>query len=55
MSDFEFDFDSQSLSKMFKKVNGFFNKTGEIMRKVAEATDNDEIKDLGDKVEGNKQ
>ena len=44
------DFDSQSLSKMFQKVNGFFNKTGEIMRKVAEATDNDEIKDIGDKV-----
>ena len=45
------DFDSQSLSKMFQKVNGFFNKTGEIMRKVAEATDNDEIKDIGDKVD----
>ena len=44
------DFDSQSLSKMFQKVNGFFNKTGEIMRKVAEATDNDDIKDIGDKV-----
>merc|ERR1711894_613242 len=44
------DFDSQSLSKMFQKVNGFFNKTGEIMRKVAEATDNDEIKDIGDKL-----
>ena len=44
------DFDSQSLSKMFQKVNGFFNKTGEIMRKVAKATDNDEIKDIGDKV-----
>ena len=44
------DFDLQSLSKMFQKVNGFFNKTGEIMRKVAEATDNDEIKDIGDKV-----
>ena len=44
------DFDSQSLFKMFQKVNGFFNKTGEIMRKVAEATDNDEIKDIGDKV-----
>ena len=44
------DFDSQSLSKMFRKVNGFFNKTGEIMRKVAEATDNDDIKDIGDKV-----
>ena len=44
------DFDSQSLSKMFQKVNGFFNKTGEIMRKVAEATNNDEIKDIGDKV-----
>ena len=35
---------------MFQKVNGFFNKTGEIMRKVAEATDNDDIKDIGDKV-----
>ena len=46
----DFDFDSQSLSKMFEKVNGFFNKTGEIIRKVAEATDNDEIKDIGDKV-----
>merc|ERR1711894_254665 len=45
-----FDFDSQSLSKMFQKVNGFFNKTGEIMRKVAEATDNDDIKDIGDKL-----
>ena len=44
------DFDLQSLSKMFQKVNGFFNKTGEIMRKVAEATDNDDIKDIGDKV-----
>ena len=44
------DFDSQSLSKMFQKVNGFFNKTGEIMRKVAEATKNDDIKDIGDKV-----
>jgi len=44
------DFDSQSLSKMFQKVNGFFNKTGEIMRKVAEATKNDEIKDIGDKL-----
>merc|ERR1712045_102118 len=44
------DFDSQSLSKMFQKVNGFFNKTGGIMRKVAEATDNDEIKDIGDKL-----
>merc|ERR1712110_1069677 len=44
------DFDSQSLSKMFQKVNGFFNKTGEIMRKVAEATDNDDIKDIGDKL-----
>merc|ERR1712150_195845 len=44
------DFDLQSLSKMFQKVNGFFNKTGEIMRKVAEATDNDDIKDIGDKL-----
>ena len=44
------EFESQSLSKMFQKVNGFFNKTGEIMRKVAEATKNDEIKDIGDKV-----
>ena len=50
----DFDFDSQSLSKMFIKVNRFFNKTGEIMRRVAEATDNDDIKDLGDKVEENK-
>ena len=40
---------------MFRKINGFFNKTGKIMRKVAEATNNDEIKDLGDKVEENKQ
>ena len=48
----DFDFDSQSLSKMFKKINGFFNKTSEIMRKVAEATDNNEIKDLGDNRQG---
>ena len=49
------DFDSASLSKMFQKVNGFFNKTGEIMRKVAEATKNDDIKDIGDKVFINNQ
>ena len=51
----DFDFESQSLTKMFIKVNRFFNKTGEIMRKVAKATDNDKIKDLGDKVEEYKQ
>ena len=44
------DFDSESLSKMFHKVHGFFTKTGETMRKVAEATKNDDIKDIGDKV-----
>ena len=35
---------------MFKAVNGFINKTGNFLTKIADATDNQELRDFGDMV-----
>ena len=35
---------------MFKAVNGFINKTGNFITKIADATDNQELRDFGDMV-----
>merc|ERR1712038_371374 len=39
---------SKSLSSLFKAVNGFINKTGNFLTKIADATDNQELRDFGD-------
>merc|ERR1712045_115819 len=39
---------SKSLSSLFKAVNGFINKTGNFITKIADATDNQELRDFGD-------
>ena len=41
---------SKSLSSLFKAVNGFINKTGNFLTKIADATDNQELRDFGDMV-----